>query len=50
MNPDKSVSVVLYNIKSQDRDALIHLGEETLVVPMPAKSVATVRFQTQIVQ
>lgn len=50
LNPDKSISVVLYNIKAQDRDALIHLGEETLVVRMPAKSVATVSFQTQIVK
>jgi glucosylceramidase len=50
MNPDQSISVVLYNIKSQDRDALIHLGEETLVVRMPAKSVATVSFKTQIIK
>jgi len=50
MNPDKSISVVLYNIKAQDRDALIHLGDKTLVVHMPAKSVATVSFQTQIVE
>lgn len=50
LNPDKSISVVLYNIKAQDRDALIHLGDDTLVVHMPAKSVATVSFQTQIVQ
>ncbi len=50
MNPDHSISVVIYNIKAQDRDALIHLGEETLVVHMPAKSVVTVAFQTQVVQ
>lgn len=50
MNPDKSISVVLYNIKAQDRDALIHLGDDTLVVHMPAKSVATVSFQSIIVK
>lgn len=50
MNPDKSISVVLYNIKAQDRDALIHLGDDTLVVRMPAKSVATVTFQSNIVK
>ena len=50
MNPDKTISVVVYNMKSQDRDALIHLGDKTLVFNMPGKSVATVTFQAQIVK
>ena len=49
LNPDKTISVVLYNMKNQDRDALIHLGTKTLVIHMPGKSVATVVLQTQIV-
>jgi len=50
MNPDKTISVVVYNMKSQDRDAQIHLGDQTLVFHMPAKAVATLTFQAQIVK
>jgi len=47
MNPDQTLSVVIYNIKDTQRDALIHLNDSTLVVSMPGKSVATVTFQTE---
>jgi len=50
MNPDKTISIVIYNIKDTQRDALIHIGDQVLVYNMPGKSVATVTFQTQIVK
>jgi glucosylceramidase len=50
MNPDKTISLVMYNMQPKDRDALIHLGKQTLVVHMPAKAVATVTFQSDIVK
>jgi glucosylceramidase len=50
MNPDKSITMVVYNIKDTQRDALIHLGDQVLVFNMPGKSVSSVTFQTQIVK
>jgi len=50
MNPDKSITVVLYNIRSTRRNALVHLGDQVLVIDMPEKAVATLTFKTEIVQ
>ena len=50
MNPDKTITTVIYNMQPKDRDAQIHVGEQTLVVHMPAKAVITVTFQTEIVE
>ncbi len=50
LNPDKSITVVLYNIKSTRRNALVHLGNQVIVIDMPEKAVATLTFQTEIVK
>lgn len=44
LNPDNSINVVVYNISNQSRNALIHLDDQTLVIPMAGKAVATVTF------
>jgi len=45
LNPDQTVSLVVYNMTNQDRNALIHLNDSTAVVPMQGKSVATITFK-----
>jgi glucosylceramidase len=44
LNPDQTVNLVVYNISNQSRNALIHLNDQTIVIPMAGKSVATVTF------
>jgi glucosylceramidase len=45
LNPDQSVNLVVYNMANQSRNALIHLNDQTIVVPMQGKGVATLTFQ-----
>jgi glucosylceramidase len=47
LNPDQTVNLVVYNISNQSRNALIHLDDQTIVIPMAAKAVATVTFSIQ---
>lgn len=47
LNPDQSVNLVVYNISNQSRNALIHLDDQTIVIPMAGKAVATVTFLIQ---
>lgn len=49
LNPDLSVNLVVYNMQNTARNALIHLNDQTIVYPMPAKSVATMTFQIEAV-
>lgn len=44
LNPDQTVNLVVYNISNQSRNALIHLNDQTMVIPMAGKAVATVTF------
>lgn len=48
LNPDQSVNLIVYNMSNQSRNALIHLNDETIVVPMQGKGVATLVFKLQI--
>jgi glucosylceramidase len=47
LNPDQTVCLVVYNISNQSRNALIHLDDQTIVIPMVGKAVATVTFSIQ---
>lgn len=47
LNPDFSVNLVVYNITNRERNALIQLEHETIVVPMQGRSVATITFSIQ---
>jgi glucosylceramidase len=47
LNPDQSVNLVVYNMANQSRNALIHLNQQTIVVPMQGKGVATITFKLQ---
>lgn len=45
LNPDKSINLVVYNMANQARNALVHLNNQTIVVPMQGKAVATLTFK-----
>lgn len=47
LNPDQSVCLVVYNLSNQSRNALIHLNDQSIVVPMQGKAVATLTFKLQ---
>lgn len=50
LNPDSSVNLVVYNMANQQRNALVHVHDQTIVVSLPAKGVATLTFNIQEIQ